>query len=534
MKKRSVLLIQLTGHLQFSNYEPMAIEVLASYIARNVSNCVVEMLVVSSERASINEFTSAIQEKDFSLIGISVPQGTLSVALKVLKLIKEFVPQEPISQRRTFIVAGGALPSGLPELFIENYPSIIIVKGWGEYPLYKLINTIFSHRMNFENIPNIVTKEIKSSMLDSMPGIQIVPEPPKRIFKNTSFGLVESSRGCHYGACTFCSRSNHYKNNWYRIPIEKVTEAVKGLKNLGCTNFTFTDEDFIGSDLEGAIRIAEEIYKIGGLQFSLSLRADSVMMQKGFSKENDNIKRNELFTKLKNAGLRRVFIGLESLSDSQLRRYGKGINAEMQISVIRYLRNLNIDCDLGFILFDPLLTFDEMEKNISQVEKENLLPNIGWLFQELHVYKDTPFTKLLQNENLLGELIPDNLEFRWKYKNQDVADIAYYCCSLAKPIETIYRIIRSIGRSQFEQSEHMKVANEYRTFIQKLNFQTIKFAIINSKEGNFFKNKHIMTTQYNEEISNLFEKISKETPSSSLLQKELLNKTKIYLRKRKR
>jgi radical SAM superfamily enzyme YgiQ (UPF0313 family) len=59
------------------------------------------------------------------------------------------------------------------------------------------------------------------------------------------------------------------------------------------------------------------------MQFSLSLRVDNVYNPK----ESDTLtlRRLNLFRLLKEAGLSLVYFGVESLSDTQLKRYGKGV-----------------------------------------------------------------------------------------------------------------------------------------------------------------------------------------------------------------
>ena len=62
-----------------------------------------------------------------------------------------------------------------------------------------------------------------------------------------------------------------------------------------------------------------------------------------------NFKRKNIYALLKSAGLRRVYLGIESGSRSQLRRYCKGVTVKESSIAIKILRELGLDIEVGFI-----------------------------------------------------------------------------------------------------------------------------------------------------------------------------------------
>ncbi|WP_217360064.1 hypothetical protein [Anabaena sp. UHCC 0253] len=98
------------------------------------------------------------------------------------------------------------------------------------------------------------------------------------------------------------------------------------------------------------------------ISFDIACRADQIYKD---SEDKDwHIERGYLFKKLLENGLSRIFVGVESGSKGQLLRYNKGYSPEYVISALRYFSLLNIKLRFGFILFDPLMTSEELCENI--------------------------------------------------------------------------------------------------------------------------------------------------------------------------
>ena len=175
----------------------------------------------------------------------------------------------------------------------------------------------------------------------------IPPSVPLRQDKVRSVASVESSRGCHYGVCQFCARPMGSEKKWFRLNIETVVETINDLKRKGFPYFTFVDEDFIANDFEGVLNLSKELKKIG-LPFSCSTRVDSIYNPKD-SEELANKRLTTLDT-LIDSGLCKMFLGVESVSDTQLFRYGKGFTVDTALKAVNILEKKGVDLELGFIL----------------------------------------------------------------------------------------------------------------------------------------------------------------------------------------
>ena len=77
---------------------------------------------------------------------------------------------------------------------------------------------------------------------------------------------------------------------------------------------------------------------------------------------------------LKNIGLQRLFLGVESGSDNQLQRFNKGTNAYQNATAIKLITALGINIRVGYISFDPLMdNFENIKESHKFVEREDIL-----------------------------------------------------------------------------------------------------------------------------------------------------------------
>jgi hypothetical protein len=105
---------------------------------------------------------------------------------------------------------------------------------------------------------------------------------------------------------------------------------------------------------------------------------------------------------LKRAGLARLFIGVESGSTSQLKRYGKGITPEQSIMALRILSSLGIEIRIGFVMFDPLMTFQELNENVEFLERQDALVDPSKLEIENNRYSE--LFKLLHDDDFVRKI----------------------------------------------------------------------------------------------------------------------------------
>ena len=172
-------------------------------------------------------------------------------------------------------------------------------------------------------------------------------DAPLAVARDLACG-ISSSRGCTYGRCSFCTLtaiSSKLGYRWDARPPDAVaSEFVDVQDKFGPTWISFSDEDFLGIGSRcgraRALAIAAELVKKKAhTRFMIDCRADAVEY--------------DLFASLRDAGLSRVFVGIENTSPEALQRLGKGISRQDIDRCMSILARLGIELVPGYILFIP-------------------------------------------------------------------------------------------------------------------------------------------------------------------------------------
>jgi len=460
-----ITLAQLYSELQPPNAEPLAVEALAGALEVYCEGVEVDIKIVNPllDPNAVSKLIASVSESQCRLLGLSVPQGTYFVARQILNIVEStFIPGE-----RPLVVLGHALPTYMPNMFLEQYPWAFVIRGWGENSLVALVKALLAdEEIYVEGIPSLIY--VEHGQIRSNPvALDIVPQVPKRFEPGKFFARVETSRGCHYGRCTFCTRPPGKKDYWSRILIDTIRSSILNLTNEGVQYFTFSDEDFIGNDLLGAKEIAKLVAEIGHVNFSMSVRADNIINPNGSSQENEE--RLDIMMSLKQAGLSLVFIGVESLSNSQLKRYGKGIRVEDSVRAVDIVNSLDLPIEIGFIMFDPFVTLDELREIAANLRISGMWENVGSLFSKMLIQKDTSYEQWLNMKGLLKEFDVNLMSHGWEFQNERVAHVAKICLDWSDIFHPVYRLLRNLDRTK----RNYKIAKEFMRKFRNIDLEVL-------------------------------------------------------------
>ncbi len=506
-------LIQLYGDLQPANAEPLSIEALAGAIGEALPSTAVDLQTLGSFQTKSEQelLLDTILEGEYDLIGLSCPQGTFEVAISALQRINEHLPLP-------YILLGNALPTSLPDIFLTHFPQALIVRGWGDAAIVKLCQQIAVGRVQLEQIPSLTYLDQNGSRRDTPVVSREEIAIPLRMEPKRYFARVEASRGCHYNVCTFCSRPPLAPNQppWRRFASKITLTQVEQLIAAGITTFTFADEDFIGNDPSGALELAQNLCKYGNLDFALSVRADNIINPHGSLEENRL--RLHVFQTLREAGLTLVFIGVESFALSQLRRYGKGISPEHSIAAIRLLETLGIELELGLILFDPLLTVEELLINMRVLRETAFWRYAGNLFSFLRPQVGTSYERLLRKHQLLGPLRVNTADYEAIYASPDIRKIAQHCQEWNRQFKHFYMALRNVNRSEVGASYFAEDVCRYRS--TQLDFLSMLLTCPHEEIAEFFpveSSWHKKVTRIAQDISFQLSSLPKKTAAEHFL-----------------
>ena len=174
---------------------------------------------------------------------------------------------------------------------------------------------------------------------------------------------LQSSRGCP-GNCTFCATPSlpDLYRTWrprdMDLVVKEIAYETTRLKNAGLLPiFNFVDDDF------GPLTRVEELARELDLQnarvaFALEMRMASLAGQHHLC---------ERLHALHNAGLTRVFVGVESLNPQTLREWRKAYNTTQLPRVIRAFRHAGITLQAGYILWHKGQTIESAADEVRQL-----------------------------------------------------------------------------------------------------------------------------------------------------------------------
>lgn len=337
------------------------------------------------------------------LVGVTVPaQELLLHNLAFSERLKRRIPQARV-------VLGGYCPSVMPEFILRNHPYVDgVVLGEAETVIVPLAERA-SAPARWAAIPGVATRNGSVRSCGWTPvqqRLDELPFPSRALLREVvanGFAVASliSSRGCPW-RCSFCSIGEFGRRQgkplWRaRSPANVVAEIKSLAVSLGVRHFIFQDANFLGSGETGrrrALQIAEEVLRRNlKITFDVCCRSDNVD--------------GDTFAPLKRAGLRGVFLGVESGSQDVLNEVAKDINGEANHCAISLLLRLGLKPSVGVIMFTPRTCLEDVQTTIrllSEFETHNL--HVEGLFSSAYGYVGTNIsagvseTALLTNPNL--------------------------------------------------------------------------------------------------------------------------------------
>jgi radical SAM superfamily enzyme YgiQ (UPF0313 family) len=182
-------------------------------------------------------------------------------------------------------------------------------------------------------------------------------------------------------------------------------------RHHGVRVFLFQDDDFPLWGVPGrrwADELVDRIHQSGLAQrtlWKISCRAEYVEA--------------DLFSKLRDAGLFLVYMGIESGVEQGLEVLNKEMSVEQNLTGVQTLKDVGINFGYGFMLFDPSSSFDSIRENIKFLRAIVGDGAAAATFSRMLPYGGTPIRDRLQREGRLrGDLTHPDYVFLDQRINQ--------------------------------------------------------------------------------------------------------------------
>ena len=303
----------------------------------------------------------------YSIAGFSVCFNQLLASLAAASLIKKKYPQIKI------VLGGSSCTAEAGESILKTFNFVdFTIQGEGEKSLFSLCEFIAGRRDNLpQNISSARTAQqdfISSdiSVNPQLPSLEALPVPnyddyfadQKKWLSDEPFIPVlpvEFSRGCWWNKCTFCNLNLQWCEYRYKKASQMVDEVAALSTRHGCLDFTFTDN---------MIPPQESLHffsHTGKLQSDFSFFAE--IRSVGEKKSIDDI-----FPLYRRGGLATIQVGIESLSNSLLKRMRKGVSVIENIATMRAAQEHSLALEGNLIIQFPGSTQSEVDETLKNLD----------------------------------------------------------------------------------------------------------------------------------------------------------------------
>ncbi|MBU1076026.1 MAG: B12-binding domain-containing radical SAM protein, partial [Spirochaetes bacterium] len=327
---------------------PLGLIYLAAYLEEN--NHTVKVIDADAGRHTVDDILNDVKSFKPDLIGVT---GTTPVFNSAKTLIQSIAKKFDIP-----IIMGGVHLSVMPEDTMEKIPEIKVgVIGEGEETLLEIVRMYSKKKKNLNSIKGIVYREkgkIKRTPVRPAMDLNKLPMPDRELldldyylfsvpgkgFERTT--LLATSRGCPY-SCTFCSSKTIWGQCVRLRDVENVLDEIDHVVNkLNIKYINFSDDTFT-LNRNRIIEICEGIKK-RNLDFKWEAMSRA------------NLLDEELLKLMKETGLTRLSIGIESGDPEILKRMKKGIELDDIRKVYKLVNKLKIETRGSLMIGHPYET----------------------------------------------------------------------------------------------------------------------------------------------------------------------------------
>lgn len=433
MKRQVDVLLVDPGSSRHELNEPIGIGALAAAIEHAMG----KLAHVEQFFAPFNGLPDYQSMVRADILGISTPLGSVDRLHGIVSTWRA-IP----APRRPKLVLGGLIATFAPDALLKAFPEAVLVVGEGEEAIKLLVEILrlapegrWHDLMVEASIPNLVfqvgdqmirTKRRNIDLRNALP-----PARPflRELVERGGIVRVEASRGCSYGRCTFCAIQHKYCDEaiWREVTIPRVIHELSELSNAGARHPYFTDEDFVGNNPYRALALADAIEreKLHGniapeLTLYVDMRAANILTRGTANRPSGS----EILNRLQTAGLREVFVGIESGAKEQVLRYRKPATAERNLRALSLLKELGLEVDIGFIFFDPEMTLAEASANLEFLRSAGLWSHYARLTKEIRLEAGTPLVETYRQKDLIaGPMDIDELTYPYRWRDARVESI---------------------------------------------------------------------------------------------------------------
>jgi len=346
----------LFAPLLFAGQKSKAGELFSSGFTKKESPPNFDNLVTTIQQ-TCSKWLESIEYNRYNLIGFSICFSQLLSSLYMARLFKSANNSIPI-------VFGGSSCSGdTGKSLLHHFSEIdYVIDGEGENALLSLCKSLKDHSSKASKLGSFPKLERSTRETDEIADINQLPFPdytpyfeektqifPKEPFIPTL--PLEFSRGCWWNKCSFCNLNLQWKKYRMKSANRMVEETAHLVQQYKCLNFTFTDNALPLKQADSYFRILAS--QPLDLNFFAEIRA---------------ICQPERLKIYSQGGLSTVQVGIESLSNSLLKKMAKGTSVIDNIATMKLCSENKIQVEGNLITEFPTTTESEIQETLKNLD----------------------------------------------------------------------------------------------------------------------------------------------------------------------
>lgn len=372
-----ILLFEHPRHAAEDRQNDIANTTLASCLNSGymAANLLKHHYIVDLIEGYMEDLSFDVIEKEIAAFGPDMMGVHLVYNWEDNHVLFDFLTRMKKKYRIAHLSAYGYYPTFATEEVLERCPAIdSIMLGETEATVVNLAGTL-SAKADWHDLAGLAYKKSDGTIRKKFaPLIADLDSLPFPIRKATSYpgGEVNifASRGC-YNTCSFCYINPFYGDAnashpcWRtRSPENVMAEIDQIIAQTDHRYFYFTDPNFYGPGKAGRDRVLKlaALLKERPITFGIEARANDID--------------DETIGALVDAGLTDILVGLESGRQEALNRLGKHTTVAQNEKALAILRAHGIEPNVGFIMFEPDSTFEDLRVNLAFLKRNHLLDRL--------------------------------------------------------------------------------------------------------------------------------------------------------------
>ena len=415
---------QTIGGEDFFLYEPLALEYLAAGVVKDHEVRILDLRLDENLERTLSDFCPDV-------VGITAYTVHVNPVIYLCKKIKKW-------NSEVFIVIGGHHATVSPEDFYNPFIDFVVM-GEGVFVFKEIIERL-DKKKDFNGIPGIAYKkgdEFVKVLPEPILNLDSFPFPERGLTEKyrkyyysewmKPLASIRTSKGCPF-RCNFCALWKLTGGRYLKRDPVKIIEELTEIKE----EFVFFADD-------------ESLVDVDRMKHLANLIMESEIKKRFFLYgRSDTIARNPDLLKLwKEAGLERIFVGLEFFKEEDLKYIKKGSSVKDNNDAIKILNDLNIEIYGSFIVRPEFNKSDF--KDFRQYCRK-----LGLNFPSFAVLTPLPGTDFYKE-------VEDKLITR----NYDCFDFLHTLLPTALPLKDFYKELYNLYKKAIPVRRYLSLLNKF-------------------------------------------------------------------------